>query len=342
LSISKAIAKTAEGIDLTAAEMEAAMRSIMLGEATAAQIAGLLMALRMKGESVEEIASAAAVMREFAVKVDVGEPNLVDIVGTGGDCSNTFNISTTSAFVLAAAGGKVAKHNNRSVSSRCGSADVLESAGVRINLTPEQVARCVREVGVGFMFAPAHHGATRHAAGPRRELGVRTLFNLLGPLTNPALVPNQLIGVFSEIWLMPIAQVMQKLGSRHVLVVHSEDGMDEISISAPTAVAELRNGALESYTIAPEQFGLQRGPREAISAGNVTDSLRLMNSVLANAPSPARDVVLLNAGAAIYVSGLAPDLGSGVKLADKALSSGGAEARLAQLRHLTTEMADGN
>lgn len=335
-----ALTKLISGQHLQEGEMEQAMRIIMQGDATPAQIGGFLVALRMKGETVDEIAAAARVMREFARRVHVEHAHLVDIVGTGGDGSHTFNISTTAAFVIAGAGGRVAKHNNRSVSSRTGSADVLEAAGVHIMLTPEQVARCIDEVGIGFMFAPAHHGATRHAATPRRELGVRTLFNLLGPLTNPASVPNQLIGVFSEHWVEPVAQVMKKLGSRHVMVAHSRDGLDEISLGAPTQIAELKGGRVETRTITPEQFGFTRAQLDDIRVRNAEDSLRLMHAVLDDKPGPARDTVLLNAGAAIYVAGLAPDHGVGIEKARQALASGAARTRLEQLVALTHSFAE--
>jgi len=331
----RALTKVIAGQHLDEEEMDAAMRTIMGGDATPAQIGGFLVALRMKGETVTEIATAARVMREFARHVQVSHPNLVDIVGTGGDGSHTFNISTTAAFVIAAAGGRVAKHNNRSVSSRSGSADVLEAAGVQINLSPEQVARCVNEVGIGFMFAPAHHGATRHAAAPRRELGVRTLFNLLGPLTNPASVPNQVIGVFSDAWVEPVAEVMKKLGSRQVMVVHSRDGLDEISLGAPTRVAELRAGRVQVHEITPEQFGFTRANLDGIRVQNAEDSLKILHAVLDDMPGPARDTVLLNAGAAIYVSGLTPDHATGIDRARDALKSGGARAKLDQLVALT-------
>jgi anthranilate phosphoribosyltransferase len=332
-----ALTKLVAGRHLDEAEMECAMRVIMQGDATPAQIGGFLVALRMKGETVTEIAAAARVMREFAKRVQVNHANLVDIVGTGGDGGHTFNISTTAAFVVAGAGGRVAKHNNRSVSSRTGSADVLEAAGVQINLTPEQVTRCIDEVGIGFMFAPAHHGATRHAAAPRRELGVRTLFNLLGPLTNPASVPNQLIGVFSAEWVEPVAQVMQRLGSRHVMVAHSLDGLDEISLAAPTRVAELKDGHVRVFEIAPEQFGFRRASLDGIRVHNAAESLQLMRAVLEGTPGPALDTVLLNAGAAIYVAGLAPDQAGGIARARESVASGAARARLESLAALTRE-----
>ena len=237
-----AIAAVIEHRDLSAADMQAVMRLIMTGQATAAQIGGFLVGLRMKGETVDEIAAAAGVMRELATHVDIAGPHLVDTCGTGGDGAGTFNISTASALVAAAAGARVAKHGNRSVSSRSGSADVLEAAGVCLELDAQQVASCIKQVGVGFMFAPQHHSAMKHAIGPRREMRVRTLFNLLGPLTNPAAAPNQVLGVFSADWVEPLAEVLKKLGSEHVLVVHAEDGLDEISIAAPTRIAELRAG----------------------------------------------------------------------------------------------------
>jgi anthranilate phosphoribosyltransferase len=317
--------------DLSEAEMEQAMRTIMTGGATPAQIGGFLIGLRMKGETVEEIAAAARVMRELATVVPVARPHLVDTCGTGGDGVHTYNISTTAAFVAAAAGARVAKHGNRSVSSKSGSADVLEAAGVNLDLSPQQVAQCIDQVGVGFMFAPRHHGAMRHAIGPRREMGVRTVFNLLGPVTNPAGAPNQVVGVFSRDWVEPIARVLAKLGSEHVLVVHADDGLDEISIGSSTQVAELRQGAIQSYAIVPEQFGLVRGNVAELAVDSVTDSLAMMRAVLEDTPGPARDVALLNAAAAIYAAGVADSLEEGVARARAALSAGAARARLEAL-----------
>jgi anthranilate phosphoribosyltransferase len=248
MDMQAAIAAVIEHQDLDASDMQAVMRLIMTGQATAAQIGGFLVGLRMKGETVDEIAAAAGVMRELATRVDIAGPHLVDTCGTGGDGASTFNISTASALVTAAAGGRVAKHGNRSVSSSSGSADVLEAAGVRLDLGPEQVTACIEQLGVGFLFAPRHHSAMKHAIGPRKEMGVRTLFNLLGPLTNPAGAPNQVLGVFSMDWVEPLAQVLKQLGSEHVLVVHAEDGLDEISIAAPTRVAELKEGEISTYS----------------------------------------------------------------------------------------------
>jgi anthranilate phosphoribosyltransferase len=316
---------------LSSAEMREVMRLIMTGQATPAQIGGFLVGLRMKGETVEEIAAAAGVMRELATPVGVTGPHLVDTCGTGGDGASTFNISTAAAFVVAAAGGKVAKHGNRSVSSKSGSADVLEAAGVNLELTPEQVARCVNEVGVGFMFAPKHHGAMKHAIGPRREMGVRTIFNLLGPLTNPANAPNQVLGVYSGQWIEPLAEVLQRLGSEHVFVVHADDGMDEISIGAPTRVAELKEGRVRVYSIQPEQFGMARRDVSKLVVSSPAESLSMVESVLDNVPGPAHDIVALNAGAAIYVAGLAPDLGAGIKAAQNVLASGAARKKLHDL-----------
>jgi anthranilate phosphoribosyltransferase len=331
MDMQAAIRAVTERRDLTNEEMTAVMRLIMTGEATPAQIGGFLVGLRMKGETVEEIAAAAAVMRELATRVDVTSPHLIDTCGTGGDSAGTFNISTTVAFVAAAAGAHVAKHGNRSVSSRSGSADVLEAAGIRLDLTPEQVAECIERVGVGFMFAPQHHGAMRHAIGPRREMGVRTLFNLLGPLTNPAGAPNQVIGVFAEQWIEPVARVLSRLGSRHVLVVHAEDGMDEISIAAPTRVAELKSGEVSVYTVTPEEFGIERRPIEEIVVDGAESSLAMMRAVLTDTPGAARDIVLLNAGAAIYSAGLAETLAEGIGRAREVLASGAALAKLESL-----------
>ena len=322
--------------DLSSEEMTEVMRAIMTGAATPAQIAGFLVALRMKGETVPEIAAAAAVMRELATGVDIaGLDHTVDIVGTGGDSSGTFNVSTTSMFVAAAAGCHVAKHGNRSVSSRSGAADVLEAAGVRLDLTPEEVARCVREVGVGFMFAPGHHSAMKHAIGTRRELGVRTMFNILGPLTNPAGVPNQVLGVFSEDLLEPLALVLQRLGSRHVLVVHARDGLDEISIGDITDVAELKDGLIRRFSIHPEDFGLRRADLNAIRVRNPEESLAMLLGVLADQSGPARDIVQLNAGAAIYAAGRAESLAAGLAQADTAISNGEAQRRFDRLIALT-------
>lgn len=336
MDIQSALQAIIEKRDLTIAEMSAVMRSIMTGAATPAQIGGFLIGLRMKGETIEEITAAAQVMRELVTPVVITHPHAVDIVGTGGDGMYTFNISTASAFVVAAAGGKVAKHGNRSVSSRCGSADVLELLGVNLEITPTQIVQCIHDVGIGFMFAPHHHAAMKYAVGPRREMGVRTIFNLLGPLTNPAGVSNQVIGVYSRAWVEPVAHVLQRLGSQHVLVVHSEDGLDEISIAAPTFIAELHDGHIRTMTVTPEDFGFNRATLNHIQVQSCTESVALLCAVLDNkAPPAVRDVVALNAGAAIYAANLTDTLVYGIQRAQMLLSSGTAGEKLSAFVRLT-------
>ncbi len=331
MDIQSAIRAVTEHRDLSGEEMTSVMRAIMSGETTESQIGGFLIGLRMKGETVEEIAAAATVMRELATPVQVDVEHLVDTCGTGGDGSSTFNISTASAFVVAGAGARVAKHGNRSASSNSGSADVLEAAGVNLDLTPQQVAQCIQEVGVGFMFAPRHHGAMKHAIGPRKEMAVRTIFNVLGPLTNPAGAPNQVVGVFSRDLVEPLARVLAQLGSRHVLVVHSADGLDEISIGAETHIAESRDGHVHTHSVNPGQFGMTTADLSTLTVSSPQESLTTIRTVLDNSDGPARDIVALNAGAAIYASGLAGDLKAGVSLALESLSSGAARERLARL-----------
>lgn len=331
MDMQAAIRSVTERRDLTEADMIEVMRLIMTGAATPAQIGGFLIGLRMKGETVDEITAAARVMRELATPVPVSGEHVVDTCGTGGDGASTFNISTASAIVTAAAGARVAKHGNRSVSSSCGSADVLEAAGVNLNLDAEKVARCVEDIGVGFLFAPKHHSAMKHAIGPRKEMGVRTLFNLLGPLTNPAGAPNQVLGVFSADWLVPLAQVLGKLGSRHVLVVHADDGLDEISIGGSTQIAELKHGEVSTYRVSPEQFGMAVGDVDALAVADAAASLAMINAVFAGADGAARDIILLNAGAAIYVSGLAISLENGIELARQTVASGAAKQKFEQL-----------
>lgn len=331
MNMQGAIKAVTEHKDLTADDMTAVMRLIMTGEATPAQVGGFLVGLRMKGETVDEVAAAAGVMRELSTKVEVDTTHLVDTCGTGGDSSGSFNISTASAIVVAAAGGKVAKHGNRSVTSKSGSADVLEAAGVNLELTPEQVAKCVNDIGVGFMFAPMHHSAMRHAIGPRKEMAVRTIFNVLGPLTNPAGAPNQVLGVFSNEWVEPLAQVLLRLGSDHVLVVNAEDGLDEISIGASTLVAELKDGVVSTYSIQPEDFSMKRSDLSTIKAADAQDSLRIINEVFANTEGPAKDIVCLNAGAAIYVAGLADSLDAGIHRAAETISNGAAAEKFKEL-----------
>ncbi len=329
------------GNDLSHADMLAIMQQVMGGELTPAQIAGLVVALRVKGESVDEIAAAATVMRQLSTKVDISDnTHLIDTCGTGGDGIQTFNVSTVSAFVAAAAGAKVAKHGGRSVSSTCGSADVLEALGVNVNLTPAQVANCVNQIGIGFMFAPNHHSAMKHAAPVRRELGVRTIFNLLGPLTNPASAKRQVMGVFSKDLTLKLAKVLKNLGSEHVLVVHGADGMDEISFTGDTFVAELKDGKVREYTLNPAQFGLKLHALKSIRVENVQQSKAMILDVLEGKSnvgknSAARDIVLLNAGAAIYTAGLQDNIKAGIALAAKVIDSGAALEKLEALVNLS-------
>ena len=339
MNAQSALNEVINGGDLPGDVMRAVMHDLMSGKMTDAQIGGFLVALRMKGETIEEISAAAAVMREFAIRVDVDGPHLVDIVGTGGDGAHTFNISTTASFVIAAAGGKVAKHNNRSISGLSGSADVLEQAGVKLGLKPEYVAACINQVGMGYMFAPAHHPATRYAAGPRRELATRSIFNLLGPLTNPAYVKHQLIGVYQPDLLDVFARVMQRLGSEHCMVVRSQDGLDEISNSAATDVVELKDGRITKYQITPQQFGFKPGALSELIIDSAEQSCDIMLSVLENTPGSALDIVLLNAGATIYVAGLAPNMEQGIELARHAIATGEAKNKLQALASLTTRLA---
>lgn len=327
--------KVAESETLSHDEMTDAMRTIMTGGATPAQVGGFLVGMRMRGETVAELSAAASVMRELASKVEANSEYLVDTCGTGGDASGTFNISTASAFVCAAAGARVAKHGNRSVSSKSGSADVLEAAGVNLDVTPELVADCIEKLGVGFLFAQKHHSAMRHAIGPRKELGMRTLFNLLGPLTNPAGAPNQVMGVFSAEWVNPLANVLKQLGSRHVMVVNAQDGLDEISIAAPTNVSEYKDGTVSDYVINPEDFGLHTAPLDSLKVDTAEESLALIRGALRNENGPAQDIVALNAGAAIYVSGVAESHQAGVELAQKVMADGSALQRMEQLAAMT-------
>ncbi|WP_347988100.1 anthranilate phosphoribosyltransferase [Methylomonas sp. AM2-LC] len=317
--------------DLNTEEMQAVMYAMMRGELTDAQTAGFLIALRCKGETVEEIAAAVSVMRELVQRVPVVGKHVIDTCGTGGDGANTFNISTAAAFVVAAAGGKVAKHGNRSVSSCCGSADLLEAAGVNLDMSAAKVSKCIEDIGVGFLFAAKHHSAVRHTVDPRKQMGVRTLFNLIGPLANPANAPHQLVGVFSRQWLLPVAEVLKKLGSKHVLVVHAQDGLDEISISADTDVAELKDGSISCYTLSPEKLGVARGSLASLAVDNAQASLDMINALLDNQPGPARDIVVLNAGAAIYAADLVTTLQAGIETALQVIENGTAKQKFAQL-----------
>lgn len=340
MDIREALGRVVENLDLTLEEMREVMRQIMTGAASDAQIGAFLMGMRMKSETIDEITGAVQVMRELMTPVKVGElPYLVDIVGTGGDGANLFNISSASAFVAAAAGCHVAKHGGRSVSSKSGAADVLEAAGVRLDLTPEQTARCVREVGVGFMFAPNHHSAMKYAIGPRRELGLRTIFNILGPMTNPAGVKRQVVGVFSSRLCRPIAEVLGRLGGEHIMVVHGMDGLDEFSIATRTHVAEWRNGELKEYDVTPEDVGLTSASLVGLSVADAAQSLALIRDAFGkrstDAANKAADVISMNAGAAIYVAGVANSLKDGVRMAEDLVHNGEARERMAQLRDFT-------
>jgi anthranilate phosphoribosyltransferase len=330
VSIREALAKIVLGEDLSRAEAQAAMRSLVDGEATPSQIAGFAVALRMKGETPEEIAGLAEVMRSAATHVDAG-PDVVDVVGTGGDGAGTFNISTLSALLVASAGGRVAKHGNRSITSQCGAADFLEAIGVVIDLPPSGVVRCVEETGFGFMFAPNYHPAMRHASVPRRDIGVRTVFNILGPITNPAGARRQLTGVAVAGLGETLARVLNLMGAEHAIVVHGQDGLDEISVSAPTFIHEAHDGDVRSYTIEPEQFGMQRWTTDAVRGGTVQANVRLAQAVLEGARGPSRDVVLLNAGAALYMAGVEDSIRDGVGRAADELDSGRARDKVEQV-----------
>ena len=329
MNIQQAIKSVIAKQNLNEDQMHDVMNSIMTGQTTDAQIGAFLIGLSMKGETIEEITASAKVMRALATPVEIGNSDyLVDTCGTGGDGLGLFNISTASAFVVAAAGGKVAKHGNRSISSKSGSADVLESAGVNLDLSPRIIGQCVEEIGVGFMFAPAHHSAMKHAIGPRKELAVRTIFNVLGPLTNPAKAPNQVMGVYDKSLIEPIANVLKGLGSRHVMVVHSADGLDELSIADKTYVAELKEGVVTTYTIHPEELGFVLGDLNDIKADDAKDSLNIINNAFSGKEGAARDIISLNAGAAIYVCGLTNSLMSGIERSRLALSDGSAQQKL--------------
>ena len=321
-------------------EMISLMRQIMGGEVSPVMIAAIITGLRVKKETIGEIAAAASVMRELATPVKVPyDKHFVDIVGTGGDAAHTFNISSTSAFVVAAAGGKVAKHGGRSVSSSSGAADVLEALGANIMLSPEQVAACIAETGFGFMFAPNHHSAMKHVAPVRREMGVRTIFNILGPLTNPAGAPNTLMGVFHPDLVGILVRVMQRLGAERVLVVHGKDCLDEISLGATTMVGELKDGEVREYEIHPEDYGLQMQSLRQLRVGSAGESREMLLGVLANQPGAAREIVCLNAGAALYVANVAESIGDGIAKAREAIASGAARAKLDQFVQCTQRLA---
>ena len=335
MDMKEALNRIASNLDLSTEEMKDVMRVVMKGEATDAQIGAFLMGLRIKSETIDEITGATEVMRELATKVSINASPLVDIVGTGGDGANLFNVSSASSFVVAAAGGFVAKHGNRGVSSKSGSADLIEKAGINLDMKPEEVARCVEQIGVGFMFAPAHHGAMKHAIGPRRELGCRTIFNILGPMTNPAGVTRQLIGVFTRELCRPMAEVMQRLGAEHIMVVCSKDGLDEISLATVTHVAELKDGEITEYDLTPEDLGIKSQSLVGLTVNSSDESLKLIKAAFGRnhdeTTEKARDMIALNAGAAIYVAGLAKTAKEGVDMALDAMGSGLAAGKMSEL-----------
>ncbi len=348
MTIQEAIGQVVVGKDLPEQAMYEVMLAIMSGEATPAQIGAFITALRIKGETVEEIAGAVRVMREKATHVDTGVDTakggiIIDTCGTGGDCSGTFNVSTTSAFVVAGAGGVVAKHGNRSVSSKCGSADVLEAAGVTLNLNAEQIGRCIRKVGIGFLFAPALHGAMKYAIGPRREIGIRTIFNILGPMTNPAGANVQVLGVFDAALTELLANVLAKLGSKRALVVHGEGNLDELTVTGSTRISELMDGRVRTYTVAPEDFGLHRAGLEDL-AGAATPQLAAveMRAILTGQKGPKRDMVLLNSGAALMAAGMVPTIADGIGKAASVIDSGQAVAKLDELVRFCADIASHN
>jgi anthranilate phosphoribosyltransferase len=348
MDIRDAIGLVITGNDLTEVQMLGVMNEIMSGEATPAQIGSFITALRMKGETVEEITGAVMVMRNKATRIDTGvdiagEGVVVDTCGTGGDGSGTFNVSTASAFVVAGAGVTVAKHGNRSISSKCGSADVLEAAGVVLNLTPEDIGKCIRQVGIGFLFAPALHGAMKYAIGPRKEIGVRTIFNILGPLTNPAGANVQVVGVFAEELTESLAQVLGRLGSKRALVVHGEGNLDELTVTGRTRISELKNGKVETYSITPADVGLSTSRLDEIQGGaTAAESAEQLRSILAGEKGPKRDMVLLNSGAALMAAGLCLDLGAGVRLAAEVIDSGKARQKLDALITISSELSMAN
>ena len=336
--LKEAIQKLVEGKNLCEGEIIAALNCIMEGNATQAQIGSFITALRIKGETIEEITGCAKVMREKADRITLEKDYFIDIVGTGGDCSYTFNISTAAAFVTAAGGVTVAKHGNRSVSSKSGSADVLESLGVNINLEPQKVKECIDKIGIGFMFAQTFHKSMKYAAGPRRELGIRTIFNILGPLTNPASAKGQLLGVFSDKLTEPLAHVLHNLGVEKAMVVYGMDGMDEISLSAPTKVSELKDGKVTTYYLNPEDYGMKLTSKDELVGGDSKENAKIILSILNGDRGPKRDIVVLNAAAALYVGKAAEDIQAGIAMAEELIDSGKALDKLNELREYSDSM----
>jgi anthranilate phosphoribosyltransferase len=348
--IKETIAKLVKKIDLSETEASGVMSEIMSGEATEAQIASFITALRMKGETVEEITGSARVMREFATRIkvksaididtediNIDQETIFDNCGTGGDSTNTFNVSTAAALIIAGAGLTVAKHGNRSVSSSCGSADVLEELGVNLDISPEKVEECISKIGIGFLFAPALHGAMKYAIGPRKQIGIRTIFNILGPLTNPAGANSQVLGVYSRELVEKMANVLKNLGVRKAWVVHSEDGMDELSVSAPTFVCELDGGKLRQFSVKPEDFNIKRAKLSDIRGGNAKENAAIISKILEGEKGARRDAAVLNAGAGLYIGQKAKDVQGGIKLAEEAIDSGKAKGKLKELIKITNE-----
>ncbi|KPK42601.1 MAG: anthranilate phosphoribosyltransferase [Omnitrophica WOR_2 bacterium SM23_29] len=333
--IKEVIAKLVKGADLSQKEVESAMEEIMTGGALPTQIASFLTAMRMKGETIDEIAGAASIMRKHATKIVTKHPYVLDTCGTGGDEAHTFNVSTVAAFVVAGAGIPVAKHGNRCVSSKCGSADLLKAIGVNIEISPEKVSECIDEVGIGFLFAPLLHKAMQYAIGPRREIGIRTIFNILGPMTNPAGATHQLLGVYNDELVEPIAKALGKLGSRHALVVHGLDGLDEVTTTDETSVSELKDGNVKNFKISPTDFGIKKTTLKALQGGEHDYNIKIMTNILNGIEGPQYDIVVLNAGCAIYAADVAEDIGEGIELAKKSITSKSALKKLEQLKEFT-------
>lgn len=333
--IKEAIRKVVDRVNLTREEMVACMDEIMTGQATPAQIGSFITALRLKGETVDEITGAAMVMREKATKINVGSDTVIDTCGTGGSNTGSFNISTASSFVVSGAGLRVAKHGNRAVSSQCGSADVLKALGVNIDITPSKVEACIKEVGIGFLFAPLFHGAMKHAIGPRREIGIRTIFNILGPLTNPAGANCQVLGVYRKELTEVMAGVLKNLGAKHAFVVHGLDGLDEITITGKTQVSELKNRKIKTFCVKPQDFKIKPGRLEDIKGGSAEDNARIIKEVLKGVPGAKQDIALLNASSALVAGGLAKDFKKGIELARQSISSGKAMEKLNKLIKFT-------
>ena len=337
MDIQSAISQVSARRNLTREDMSEIILEILEGKVTDAQIGAFLVALSMKGETVDEVLGAVGVMRDLSTKVEIDEPNLIDTCGTGGTGIGIFNVSTTSALVASSCGAKIAKHGNRSATRKSGSADLLEQAGVSLSLTPEQVASCIQEIGLGFMFAQAHHSAMRHVVGPRKEIGQKSIFNVLGPLTNPASAKRQVLGVYDKKWMTPIAEVLDELGSEHLLIVHSRDGLDEISLASPTYMTEMRDGKISEYEVSPEDFNFETDTLEGLQVNSPQESLDLAKLALQGEHKKASSMICMTAGAALYVSGIANSLESGVELAKRSVESGEGLKKLNQLVEFTSQ-----